>query len=110
MIVSVEEARKCIVTDMEDSVLEAKLQALELAIRAYTNNNFQKRELRYYCPVLVQKLFLERAHFRKARAFQRGKGRVHERGGGDAGTREAGAFPAPRSGDDEHRLLASYIE
>ena len=58
MIISVEEARKHIVTDMEDSKLEAKLQALELAIREYTNNNFQKRELRYYCPVLVQKLFL----------------------------------------------------
>jgi hypothetical protein len=40
------ELRQFISTDIEDSVLEAKLQALELLIRAYTNNNFQKRAFR----------------------------------------------------------------
>lgn len=46
MIMSVAELRQYITTDDVDQVLGAKLQALELLIRAYTNNNFQKRALR----------------------------------------------------------------
>ena len=59
MIISVEEARKHIKTDMEDSVLEDMLQALELAIRGYTNNNFQNRGIRYKCSIMAQKVYLE---------------------------------------------------
>ncbi len=39
-----------------DQALEAKLQALESVIRAYTNNNFQKRSFRFSCPVINGKL------------------------------------------------------
>ena len=46
MILTVAELRQYITTDEEDSVLEGKLQALELLIRAYTNNNFQARAFR----------------------------------------------------------------
>jgi hypothetical protein len=46
MILTVAELRQYITTDEEDSVLEGKLQALELLIRAYTNNNFQVRAFR----------------------------------------------------------------
>lgn len=46
MLMTVDELRKYITTDEEDQVLEAKLQALELSIRAYTNNNFQLRAFR----------------------------------------------------------------
>ena len=46
MILTVDELRQYITTDEEDQVLEAKLQALELLIRAYTNNNFQVRAFR----------------------------------------------------------------
>lgn len=46
MIISVEELKKFITTDVQDAVLEAKLQAIELLIRQYTNNNFQKRAYR----------------------------------------------------------------
>ena len=46
MILTVSELRQHITTDEEDQVLEAKLQALELLIRAYTNNNFQIRAFR----------------------------------------------------------------
>lgn len=46
MIMTVEELRMYVTTDEEDQVLEAKLQALELLIRAYTNNNFQNRAFR----------------------------------------------------------------
>ena len=58
MIISVEELRKHIDTTLEDSVLEAKLQALELLIRKYTNNNFQHRGIRFKCPIMQTKLYL----------------------------------------------------
>ena len=46
MILTVAELKQYITTDETDQVLEAKLQALELLIRAYTNNNFQVRAFR----------------------------------------------------------------
>ena len=46
MIMSVEEFKKFAPTDIADAVIEAKLQALEVLIRRYTNNNFQKRSYR----------------------------------------------------------------
>ena len=47
MIISVEDFKKFVPTDKEDTVLEAKLQALELLVRSYTNNNFQNRAVRF---------------------------------------------------------------
>ena len=46
MILTVSELKQHITTEETDQVLEAKLQALELLIRAYTNNNFQVRAFR----------------------------------------------------------------
>ena len=46
MILTVSELKQHITTDETDQVLEAQLQALELLIRAYTNNNFQIRAFR----------------------------------------------------------------
>ena len=46
MIMTVAEFRRYVETDETDESLEAKLHALELLIRAYTNNNFQIRALR----------------------------------------------------------------
>ena len=46
MIITVEELKRYVTTDAEDSGLEARLSALELLIRAYTNNNFQQRTVR----------------------------------------------------------------
>ena len=42
MIMTVDELRRFVDTDEEDQVLEAKLQALELSIQGYTNNNFKR--------------------------------------------------------------------
>ena len=42
MIMNVAELRQFIDTDMDDQVLEAKLQALELSIQGYTNNDFKR--------------------------------------------------------------------
>ena len=43
MLMSVEEFKTYVDTDMADVALEARLRALELLIRAHTHNNFQKR-------------------------------------------------------------------
>ena len=42
MIMTVAELRQFIETDLGDQVLEAKLQALELSIQGYTNNDFKR--------------------------------------------------------------------
>nr|DAP22381.1 MAG TPA: head to tail adaptor [Bacteriophage sp.] len=46
MLMTVAELRQFVSTDKTDQALEARLQALELLIRAYTNNNFQRRGYR----------------------------------------------------------------
>lgn len=43
MIMSVTEFRQFVETDETDAVLEARLKALELFVRGYTNNSFQVR-------------------------------------------------------------------
>ncbi len=45
-MMTVDELKQYISTDKPESVLEAMLQAVELAIRGYTNNNFQDRGYR----------------------------------------------------------------
>lgn len=42
MIISVDKLKEHITTELSDSVLEARLQALELKIRKYTNNRFHQ--------------------------------------------------------------------
>ena len=46
MIMTVTELKQYVTTDISNKVLEARLQALELLVRGYTNNNFQKRPFR----------------------------------------------------------------
>ena len=58
MIVSVEKLKRSITTDLEDEVLEDKIRALELSVRAYTNNNFQVRTVREEGGIVAQKLYL----------------------------------------------------
>ena len=58
MIMSVAEYRLLNPHDTDtDEALEFKLRALESGIRAYTNNNFQKRSMRFSCQVVGGKLF-----------------------------------------------------
>lgn len=42
MLMTAEELKRYVDTDMEEQELEAKLQALELSIQGYTNNNFKR--------------------------------------------------------------------
>ena len=58
MIMTVAELRQFVTTDETDQVLEAKLQALELLIRAYTNNNFQVRAFRAVAVAMSDKTLL----------------------------------------------------
>ena len=58
MIISVNILKQYVKTDEVDEVLEAKLQALELLIRKYTNNNFQNRNIRFACSSINGKLQL----------------------------------------------------
>lgn len=48
MIITVEDLKKQISCgDIADDVIAAKLEAIEAVIRAYTNNNFQQRGIRF---------------------------------------------------------------
>ncbi|RGD80349.1 hypothetical protein DXB93_15345 [Thomasclavelia ramosa] len=59
MIMTVEELKSYISTNESDEVLEGKLQALELLIRKYTNNNFQIRSIRFLVNVVDGGINLE---------------------------------------------------
>lgn len=59
MILTVEALRKHIETDETDDMLEEKLRAMELLIRAYTNNNFQQRAARREADVVGGFLYME---------------------------------------------------
>ena len=64
MIVSVEKLRTYVTTNLSDEVLEEKLQALELLIRKYTNNNFQNRNIRFKCNASSKGLELSTPHLK----------------------------------------------
>ena len=51
MIITVDELKSRITTDKTDAELEDMLNAVETAIRKYTNNNFQNRNKRFYSDI-----------------------------------------------------------
>ena len=51
MLITVAELKKYVQTTADDTVLQSKIEALELAIRSYTNNNFQNRFMRSHCSI-----------------------------------------------------------
>lgn len=56
MIISVEKFREFVDTSEKDSVIEAKLRALEILIRKHTNNNFQVRTIRSQSEILDNRI------------------------------------------------------
>lgn len=58
MIISVDELKKHIATSKDVQVLQDELEALEVKIRAYTNNNFQNRNIRFMVNASNSKLNL----------------------------------------------------
>ena len=70
MIMSVKEFKELVQTEVEDAMLEAKLQALEILIRKHTNNNFQKRSIRASCQVMAEKLYTDYPYFKVGDTIQ----------------------------------------
>lgn len=70
MIMSVKEFKELVQTEVEDAMLEAKLQALEILIRKHTNNNFQKRGIRTSCQVMAEKLYTDYPYFKVGDTIQ----------------------------------------
>ena len=55
MIIALDIYKQLVPNDQQnDQVLEMKLQALELMVRKYTNNNFQNRNVRFECSSNIQ--------------------------------------------------------
>ena len=47
MIITVEDLKKQVTCNDADDLITTRLEAIEAVIRAYTNNNFQQREVRF---------------------------------------------------------------
>ena len=47
MIITVEELKKRVTCNDADDLITTKMEAIEAVIRAYTNNNFQQRSVRF---------------------------------------------------------------
>lgn len=66
MIVSVQDAMEYIQKDdIPESVIKRKIAAIENLIRSETNNNFQKKELRFYAASSGGKLVCQMPYFLK---------------------------------------------
>lgn len=60
MIIALDIYKRLVPNDQQnDQVLEMKLQALELMVRKYTNNNFQNRNVRFECASNIQILDIQ---------------------------------------------------
>lgn len=60
MIIALDIYKQLVPNDQQnDQVLEMKLQALELMVRKYTNNNFQNRKVRFGCASNIQILDIQ---------------------------------------------------
>lgn len=70
MIMTAEEFKAFVTTDVADAVIEAKLQAIELLIRRYTNNNFQQRAIRTVGTIEDGKLYCDVSVFRAGDTIQ----------------------------------------
>ncbi len=63
MIISVENIKKYITTDLSDDRLKLKLDAMEHMVRAYTNNNFQNRSFRFEASISNDRIYGNHTHF-----------------------------------------------
>lgn len=70
MIMSVEEFKTFVETDMAEPLIEAKLQSLELLIRKYTNNNFQNRLYRRTADIIGGSFYVTAVPFKTGDTIQ----------------------------------------
>lgn len=109
MLISVEKLKEYLDTDAKDPVLEGKLQALELAIRAYTNNNFQKRDVRTSCQILSEKLYSTYPYIKKGDTIQITQSRFND-GLYTVTEIKDGFIGLDKSLTDEPEVLATKVE
>lgn len=70
MIVTVEEALDYIGMDIQPERLEKKIRAAESVVRAYTNNNFQQREVQFEAQVVNGIIQFRHAYLQKGDNLQ----------------------------------------
>lgn len=70
MILTIEEVRGYIQTDLSDAFLSLKLSAIENLIRGYTNNNFQNRAVRCTSEISGGVIVTPSEHFRAGDTVQ----------------------------------------
>lgn len=109
MILSTKELKEYITTDKNDSVLEGQLQALELLIRKYTNNNFQQRNIRFKCPIMTTKIFLETDFLQIGDTIQISDS-LYSDGVYDIKNKECGFIDVGKSLFDESDVLVTKVE
>lgn len=109
MIMTVDELKQYIYTQVEDKVLEGKLQALELLIRKYTNNNFQKRNIRFKCPVMSTKIYLTTDFLNVGDSIQISDS-LYSNGVYDIKKKEDGFIDVGESLFDEPKVLVTKVE
>lgn len=109
MLISVEKLKEYLDTDAKAPVLEGKLQALELAIRAYTNNNFQKRDVRTSCQILSEKLYSTYPYIKKGDTVQITQSRFND-GLYTVTEIKNGFIGLDRSLTDESEVLVTKVE
>lgn len=109
MIMSVDEFRSYVATTETDPAIEAKLQAVELLIRKYTNNNFQQRNIRFKCPVMATKLFLTTDYLQEGDTIQISDS-LYSNGVYNIKKKEDGFIEVGKSLFDESEVLVTKIE
>ena len=109
MLISVDELKNHLETNVKDTVLEGKLQALELAIRSYTNNNFQKRSIRTSCQVLSEKLYSSYPHIKQGDTVQITRSRFND-GLYTVAEIEDGFIKLNKTLTDESEVLVTKVE
>lgn len=72
MLISIDKLRELVpsAVNVNDTELQAELEALESLIRGYTNNNFQNRNMRTVGTIHNGKLVFDDLYFREGDTFQ----------------------------------------
>ncbi len=80
MIISIEKLRELVpsAAKMSDERARAKLLALEIAIRKYTNNNFQKRNFRTVGHIVNHELTFDRTLFKDGDTIEISKSKYND--------------------------------
>lgn len=108
MIMTVAELKQFVTTSESDSGLESRLQALEILIRKYTNNNFQKREIRSKGRISGGILYCDTTYLKNGNTIQISESKLND-GLVVIGNMQAGAIPLADSFDEDSVLVTLVV-